>query len=399
MNDLLQGSVVASGVLLVQLPAVSMLLYRLRKSVFRRPPLPPSESDPATAGEISVLVPTLNEGERIQPCLQGLQQQGPEVAEVVVIDSRSQDDTVAKVLAMQDQDPRFRVITDDPLPGGWVGRPWALHTGYLHSDPESTWILGIDADTRPQPGLAASLLRVATTEAFDVITLAPRFLLEHWGEAWLQPALLVTLIYRFGAAGDPMPPHRILANGQCFLARKSVLDQVQGYTSARASFCDDVTLVRHLATQGYKVGFLDGSRLLQVRMYTSLAETWREWGRSLDLKDASTPWHTWGDWLFLLAVQGFPLPILLLLLSLQAWQSASLSVLVCLGLNAGLVIFRWGLCLGIAGSYVHRPWTFWLSPLADPLAVLRIGLSALSQPRSWRGRNYDQFSTQDIASS
>jgi dolichol-phosphate mannosyltransferase len=378
------------GLLTLQLPATALLLARLGKAPFRPPPLPATASDPEPANQVSVLVPTLNEAERIEPCLQGLHQQGQQLREVVVIDSRSQDGTVEKVLAMQTQDPRFRVITDDPLPAGWVGRPWALESGFRQAHPQSTWILGIDADTRPQPGLIASLTEVATTEGFDLISLAPRFILQHWGEAWLQPALLVTLIYRFGAAGEVgVAPARVMANGQCFLVRKSVLEQVGGYSLARASFCDDVTLARAIAAQGYKVGFLDGSNLIQVRMYTSLPETWREWGRSLDLKDASSPTQIWGDWLFLVLVQGIPVPLLVLLLGLQAWASADAVILALLGLNAGLILFRWGLLAGIAHSYTHRPWTFWLSPLADPLAVVRIGLSSLTQPRSWRGRRYD----------
>lgn len=383
---------VALGILLFQLPATGLLLGRLGRAPFRRPPLHPQPSDPQRAGSVSVIVPTLNEAERIQPCLEGLHQQGAELAEVVVVDSRSQDETVPKVLAMQEQDPRFRVVTDDPLPPGWVGRPWALHSGWYASSDETEWILGIDADTQPQPGLIASVLQVATQEGFDVITLAPRFILEHWGEAWLQPALLITLIYRFGAVGQiGSSPERTMANGQCFLARKSVLQAVGGYQLARSSFCDDVTLVRGIAAQGYNVGFLDGSNLIQVRMYTSFQETWREWGRSLDLKDASTLWQTGQDWIFLAAVQGLPVAILGVLVALRVWQIESGVIWSLLGLNAGLVVFRWGLLLGIAHSYVRRPWTFWLSPLADPLAVARIGISALTRPRSWRGRSYATF--------
>ncbi len=387
---------VALGVLLLQLPATGLLCRRLGQAPFRRPPLQPQPSDPQHQGSVSAIVPTLNEAERIQPCLEGLHQQGTELAEVVVVDSRSQDETVSKVLAMGAQDPRFRVVTDDPLPPGWVGRPWALHSGWLAASPETEWILGIDADTQPQPGLIPSLYQVATQEHFDVITLAPRFILEHWGEGWLQPALLVTLIYRFGAAGDTgFAPERTMANGQCFWARKSVLEAVGGYQLARSSFCDDVTLVRAIAKRGYKVGFLDGCHLIQVRMYTSFMETWREWGRSLDLKDASTLWQTGQDCLFLAATQGLPVPILGLLVALRAWTTDSGLVLALLVLNGGLVLFRWGLVIGIASSYVRRPWTFWLSPLADPLAVLRIGISALTRPRSWRGRSYVAFDPQE----
>jgi len=34
-------------------------------------------------------------------------------------------------------------------------------------------------------------------------------------------------------------------------------------------------------------------------------------------------------------------------------------------------------------------WLFWPSPLADPLAFLRIFMDALNQPTQWRGRKYE----------
>ncbi len=386
------GEWIALGLLLLQLPAAGTVLRRLLSAPHRHPPLEPQPSDPEQAGVVSVLVPTLNEAERIEPCLAGLHQQGDELREVVVIDSRSTDDTVAKVVAMQEQDPRFRVITDDPLPPEWVGRPWALHTGFQQSSPDSTWILGIDADTEPQAGLIPSLLQTATTEGYDLLSLSPRFVSTGWGEVWLHPALLMTLIYRFGASGETeLPPERVMGNGQCFLVRRTVLEQIDGYVGARRSFCDDVTLARQIAAQGFKVAFLDGSKLIWVRMYTSFLDTWEGWGRSLDLKDASSPAQLWGDWLLLLATQGLPLPLLITLLSLQAWTVESLLIWVLLGLNTSLVLVRWALLFGIVPSYVTPPWTFWVSPLADPLAVLRVGISALVQPRSWRGRSYQLF--------
>jgi len=66
----------------------------------------------------------------------------------------------------------------------------------------------------------------------------------------------------------------------------------------------------------------------------------------------------------------------------------SLTEQVLLGLNLGLLALRLGVLMGIRGSYQDPLWTFWASPLADPLAVLRVILSALSRPRSWRGRTY-----------
>lgn len=376
--------------LLLQVPAIALLLSRLIRGPVRHPPLQPQSPQPDDLGTVSVVVPTLNEAHRLPPCLTGLTQQSYEVREILVVDSHSQDGTPELVKAAAERDPRFRLLQDDPLPGDWVGRPWALHTGFLSSAPESEWVLGIDADTQPLPGLVASLLLTAEQQGYDLISLAPQFVLKLPGELWLQPALLMTLVYRFGAAGDRSDdPARVMANGQCFLCRRSLLVQLNGYTEARRSFCDDVTLARYAAAQGAHVAFLDGTQVLQVRMYEGAKETWEEWGRSLDLKDAATPGQIWSDLWLLTMVQGLPWPIVLCWLTLG---QHSLTETILLNVNLGLVASRCALLLAIRPAYdlrqAAKAWIFWLSPLADPLAVLRIWLSSLRTPSQWRGRVY-----------
>jgi dolichol-phosphate mannosyltransferase len=377
----------------LQLPAVAVLLARLLQAPGRQPPLQAQVATPDLLGKVSVVVPTLNEAARIQPCLLGLSRQSYEVREVLVVDSRSTDGTDQLVKAAQTTDPRFRLLTDDPLPSGWVGRPWALHTGFLHTSEHSEWILGIDADTQPQPGLVAALIQAAEQQGYDLISLSPRFILKGLGEFWLQPALLVTLIYRFGATGSAAAsPERVMANGQCFLCRRSLLVALGGYSSARGSFCDDVTLARNAAQVGAKVGFLDGANLLKVRMYEGMQETWREWGRSLDLKDASSTGQKWGDLAFLVAVQGLPLLASLGLGLCLLLGYTSRPIQAAFGLNAGLLLIRTALSWAISPSYdfsqAQSSWTFWLSPLADPFAVYRIFLSSRRTPTQWRGRQY-----------
>ncbi len=395
MSAVYAVSALASALLLLLTPAALILLARLLRGARRLPPVAPQPSQPADLGTVSAVVPTLNEVERIAPCLAGLSRQGYALREALVVDSNSQDGTRDRVKTAQSRDPRLRLVTDDPLPTGWVGRPWALHTGFLHSSPQSEWILGLDADTQPQPGLLAGIVAAAEAQRYDLLSLSPQFILKTPGEWWLQPALLMTLLYRFEASGaEAMLPERVMANGQCFLARRAVLEQLDGYTAARNSFCDDVTLARYAAAQGYRVGFLDGRRVLKVRMYEGMQETWREWGRSLDLKDASPRGQVWGDLWLLTSVQGLPLPLAIASLVALASGLQSRTLVALTGLCWGLVAIRWALLLAIAPAYDRRQsragaWLFWLSPLADPLAVARIWLSSLQRPRQWRGRRYE----------
>ena len=386
---------IALLLLLFQGTATLILLARLLPGATRRPPLEKQETTPDLLGKVSIVVPTLNEVERITPCLEGLTRQSYAVREIIVVDSNSQDGTPEKVKQVGLDDPRFRLTNDPPLPPGWVGRPWALHNGFLESSENSEWILGIDADTRPQIGLVETMVKAAEEEGYALLSLSPQFILQEPGEWWLQPALLMTLLYRCESAGVRQPsPETVMANGQCFLVRRSVLAQLGGYQCAANSFCDDVTLARQAARAGFSVGFLDGAKLIQVRMYEGFRETWQEWGRSLDLKDATPASQLWQDLWLLLSVQGLPIPLSLLLLGCLSAGYTAPTLLAATGLNLFLVAIRFALLWAIFPSY-HRPESFspaallfWLSPLADPLAVIRIFLSARQQPTQWRGRVY-----------
>jgi dolichol-phosphate mannosyltransferase len=126
-------------------------------------------------------------------------------------------------------------------------------------------------------------------------------------------------------------------------------------------------------------------------MYDGFADTWEGWGRSLDLKDASSAGQLWADMGLLLGVQGLPLPVLLAGLPFLGAGLPPTAVIL-LGLNGFLFAVRVALCAAIAPSYdlsqARAKWAFWLSPLADPLAVLRLWISATRRPARWRGRIY-----------
>jgi dolichol-phosphate mannosyltransferase len=211
--------------------------------------------------------------------------------------------------------------------------------------------------------------------------------------------MLCTLVYRCGAAGATQPPpDRVLANGQCFIARRDLLLKHGGYSCARASWCDDVTLARHLAANGARVGFLDGSNIIQVSSYASLSEMWRELGRSFDLKDATPMWRRWLDVALVWAVQGLPLPLLLVLGTLigagvlnpvtspnaMLWKALLL-------VNASALFIRLFMLFALRGSYAERGPTFWLSWLSDLAAAWRLTLSTAKRPKAWRGRSFERL--------
>ncbi|HYD54219.1 MAG TPA: hypothetical protein VEA99_16405, partial [Gemmatimonadaceae bacterium] len=121
-----------------------------------------------------------------------------------------------------------------------------------------------------------------------------------------------------------------------------------------------------------------GRELLDVVMYSTAEATWRGWPRSLNLRDATTwRWRVL-DSLLLLLTQALPLPLLLA----AALAPLSRAVVV---VNAALLAVRLLLLAATAPSFAPRGLPYWLSPLADPLTVLRVIQTTIAKPREWRG--------------
>lgn len=355
---------------LAVLQAVALLAVteRLRHGRTRRPPLRPAAWSGTPA--VTVLIPARDEAARLPSCLAPLRD-APGVLEVLVVDDRSTDGT-AEVAAAHGA----RVIAGSELPDGWVGKPWALQQGLDAARGEI--VVCLDADVRPDPSLPAALAAALEASGVDLLSGGVRFVCDGPGERMLHPALLATLIYRFGAldAEDRQPaPHRAVCNGQCLAFRADVLRRAGGFALAAGNMTDDVALARALRRVGRRLGFVDASALVEVRMYESALETWNEWARrSLALPDVTSPGWRAVDAATIWLVQGLPM---LRLLSGRATR-----------LDRAALALRAGVLAASAPVYARRGAPFWLSPLADPLAALAFTLGAVAPRRTWRGRTY-----------
>lgn len=345
----------------------------------RVPPVPPQPDAPHPGATVSVIVPTLNEAERLGACLTGLSRQGAPLIEVLVVDSGSTDGTQGMVLEAGKRDPRIQLHHDPPLPPGWIGKVWALQHGL--SVARGDWVLGVDADTEANDGMVAGIVHAAETHGLELVSFSPMFAGQDSWERWLQPALLLTLVYRTGAPSPTPRPDELLANGQCFLVRRDVLLANGGYEAARRSFADDVRLARHYASLGVRCGFLDGRLLYRVRAYQSAGQMWREWGRSVDLADVASRARQLVDLGVLLLVQAAPLPILVA--GLTAGVPRAL-----ITLSGFLFGIRLAMLGALAPSYERRGLPWYLSWLADIPAFYRVAVSTFRRPVTWRGRAY-----------
>jgi dolichol-phosphate mannosyltransferase len=333
---------------------------------------------------VSVLVPVLNEHARLAPCLEGLIAQGGAVSEILVIDGGSTDGTQDLVLDYASRDSRIQLLDASPVPAGWNGKAWGLHIGFAHADPRNAWILTVDADVRPEPALAPSLVAHAQRERLDALSVATQQEVSGPAEALLHPAMLTTLVYRLGIPGSVYSkPASVQANGQCFLIRRAPLDAVGGFAAVRDSLCEDVTLARALVGDGYRVGFSEAGELVRVRMYEGARDAWRNWTRSLPLRDRHSGAAGWLGLIEVTLAQALPLLVVALLTLARRRSPLNRALLT---LNGTLLAMRLGVLVGTARAYRQRPWTYWLSPLADLPVAVALWRSALRRRHVWRGR-------------
>jgi dolichol-phosphate mannosyltransferase len=349
-----------------QAAAAAVVGIRLYRGRSMRPPLQAGVLPAGTT--VSAVIPARDEAARIGPCVIAALAD-PGVSEVIVVDDESADGTAAVAARAG-----ALVIPGRPLPPGWVGKQWALQQGLEVAS--GTYVLTLDADARPRPGLAGALVTAAAGGPFDLVSAGPRFVCDSAAEQALHAAMLATLVYRFGPIGPARQPRpgRVVVNGQCLLARRAGLAAAGGFAPVRAHLTDDIALARALARRGWRIGFLDGRDLLDVDMHASAAEVWREWGRSLPMADVSSPAGQAGD----LAVLG--LTTVLPLARLAAGRPTAL--------DAGLLVLRVSLLAPLRRCYASPGPGLYLSPLADVAALIRMTGGTIRPVRSWRGRRY-----------
>jgi dolichol-phosphate mannosyltransferase len=352
------------GLLVIRLAAAGVALARLAKVAKAAQPV---SATTAPTPQISIVIPARDEVDRLGPLLETIVG-APGVGEVIVVDDESTDGTAGLAERLG-----ARVVQGRVLPTGWAGKAWALQQGIEAATGE--WVVTLDADTRPNPALPTALVRRAIDDGFDLLTVGGRFDCPTPGSRWLHPAMLTTLVYRFGPPGVPTRPDRAMANGQCMtFPRQGFLD-AGALSAVGGEVVEDIALARRLAATGASVGFLDASDLLTVRMFESFDDTWTGWGRSLALPGVEPLGRQLLDLAVVLLTQALPLPRLLL-------GRGDI-------LDAFLLINRLGTLAGTRTAYSVADAPYWASPLADLPATAAIAKGiARRGPQTWRGRTY-----------
>jgi len=235
------------------------------------------------APSLTAIVPARNEERAIERCVRSLLAQTLDDVEVVVVDDGSEDRTPEILARIAREDRRLRVVPGEPLPDGWIGKPWALAQGARAARGE--WLLFTDADTVHAPAACGSALAFVRGRRADALSLNTYQELGTWGERAILPTILGFILFVVGPISrlnDPAAPDNALANGQYILIARAAYDALGGHEALRDRIAEDVAFAERLKRDGrFRLVLADGETLVRVRMYRSLGELWNGFAKNM----------------------------------------------------------------------------------------------------------------------
>ncbi|MFC3834354.1 glycosyltransferase family 2 protein [Deinococcus rufus] len=323
---------------------------------------------PARRPRVSLLIPARDEAATLPVTLPGVLAQGAD--EVIVLDDGSADGTadIARSLGA-------RVLTGQPLPPGWVGKPWACQQ--LAQAATGDLLIFTDADVRWHPGALDAVLHAGRVHHADLLTVLPRAENLRGGARVLTPLVDVVVLTWL-----PYPllqlPLRLAttAHGAVMAVRAGAYHAVGGHACVRGDLLEDTQLARHLKAAGRRVVPALGQELIGIHMYGTYAQSVAGFSKnargvhlgSRALMVALAAWH----------VAAYTLPWLRPARTRRDWMWRVLTLLERPAVN---VLTRRTAPADLAEAL--------LSPLT-PLAALPAYRRALSGVARWKGRTYRQ---------
>lgn len=228
---------------------------------------------------VSVIIPARNEANRIGKCIKSLKLQTYPKLEILIVDD-STDNTVEVIENIVGEDERFKIIKQEKLPSGWIGKSHALQQGSTQASGE--WLLFIDADTYYDSELIERAVQYAIENKIDLLSLMPCNICESFWEKVIQPIPLGVIIL-FLCRTNKSESKVAVAFGPFILIKHSVFNKVGGYETIKSKMLDDAQMAQLVKRSGFKINLVNAQSMMEIRMYERFSEIWEGWSKNISM--------------------------------------------------------------------------------------------------------------------
>ncbi len=236
----------------------------------------PEDADPPL---ISVIVAAKDEQENIESCVRTMLSQDYGDFEMIVANDRSTDRTGEIVERIASEDGRVKLINIEHLPPGWCGKNNAMQTAIAQA--RGDWLCMIDADcTQSSRRTLSVAMAYARRSGADLLSVLPNLTMHGFWENAIQPVCsgIMMIWFHPDKVNDPKRPHAY-ANGAFMLMRRSAYERIGTHEAVKDQVNEDMQMAARVKSSGLNLRVVSNRGLYTVRMYTSLREILRGWGR------------------------------------------------------------------------------------------------------------------------
>lgn len=229
---------------------------------------------------VSVCVPARNEERGIRACLESLLKQDYPQFEVIVVNDHSTDRTGELINGLKD--PRLIALEGEPLPDGWLGKPFALYQAFQKA--KGDLLLFTDADPVFEPHALSTAVFTMRERELDALTLMPKAEFGSFWERAVQPVIFgfIGSLTRFRKVNSP--DHKsAMGFGAFLMFKRFAYESIGGHEAGKADVLEDVLIAKRLKKAGFKLLVADAKRLFSIRMYYGFREIWTGWRKNMFL--------------------------------------------------------------------------------------------------------------------
>jgi cellulose synthase/poly-beta-1,6-N-acetylglucosamine synthase-like glycosyltransferase len=230
---------------------------------------------------VSIILAAKDEQGNIGDCIRSVLSAEYTNFELIVVDDRSTDGTVAEIEQAAADNPRVRLLRVTDLPAGWTGKMNAVRQGLAVAT--GSIVLIMDADTRHNPRTLGTALALMERKHVALLSLLPRFDHRSFFSKLVQPAVgtLVMVWKPLPWVNSRKRKEIALGWGGFLMVRRDVLTAVGGVEAIKDRFAADIALVSRVKQARRRIRILHGPDLVATHLYTGPSAIINGWTRLL----------------------------------------------------------------------------------------------------------------------